>query len=377
MPSSGIDTKSIKRQLALLELLLCHVNKNGGRKAEAIVSFNCSQSSQLKKITKTFPGHVHFNNKDMGFDANIVRCFQLARGEYIHLLSENDYYCVAHFINIINIACAIERADAGGAEQPSFIIPLETAYDVPEGLNYQHTLIARLRKEAKSRRSVKLDSHEDLHGSILLCSQMSHFIARRDSTAVNKLEQLAQTNQTNLGGIAHSAYGWCLAYSNRNRGVATFSRVTQLNKKWMIFLPSKKRSDWFYKSTLYDAPNFYKNLPVYIKQLFNIDLDEKEERVCSIIAQSLASYGRKLLRSEQAIQDVYASKEYSLAHCLQAAKREINHLRRVLFFKLRYYKLYLGYIILSTGSLRTSKNQANTIINNDLTCKPPKTTRND
>jgi len=355
IPSSGRDTRSIKRQLSLINLLLSHANRNGTQEVEAIITFNCRPNCQLQKIAEAFTGLVHFNNKDLGFDANVLKCINLARGEYIHLLSDNDYLCAEHFAKIINITSTI-RKTKGQIEKPSFIIPLEHSYDVPQGLDYQYRLIEILKVEADNGNDVRLESHENLCGSILLCSQISHFIAKLDSSAVKKLNQLAHREYAHLGGIAQSAYAWCLAYSNRSRKIATLARVTMLNRESMIFTPTRKRSQWFYTSTLLDAPDFYAQLPLNIKRLFDIDLDENETRACSMISQSLIRYGETLLESEVSCSFKQTKAEELLHYWLRFMKQELIHLRRTTLFNVRYARLHLGYVLLLMKSEKTSRN---------------------
>lgn len=71
---------------------------------EIIVSDDCPDQS-IKQICDKFPGHINYSrNPDPGPEKNLLRLFELARGEYIKFLFDDDIlhpFCVQFLLDLL------------------------------------------------------------------------------------------------------------------------------------------------------------------------------------------------------------------------------------------------------------------------------------
>lgn len=85
-----------KYLIELLESLIPQISPETEEKIEVIISDNCSEDGtceKLKKYLNDYPFIKYYKNeKNIGFDGNILKLVDLANGKYIQLMGDDDQY---------------------------------------------------------------------------------------------------------------------------------------------------------------------------------------------------------------------------------------------------------------------------------------------
>ena len=97
-PELSICIPTFNRAACLDRLLSCLAHELEGLegRAEICVSDNCSSDSTQKVVAKwrkLLPLSANRNSQNMGFDINLVRSLQLARGKYVWCMGDDDTVC--------------------------------------------------------------------------------------------------------------------------------------------------------------------------------------------------------------------------------------------------------------------------------------------
>lgn len=80
-----------------IDILVAQIQKNKMNDVEIIVSDNCSTDSNpeiMQEYVKNYPNIIKYsrNEKNLGYDGNVMKCCEIANGKYIHLFGDDDFY---------------------------------------------------------------------------------------------------------------------------------------------------------------------------------------------------------------------------------------------------------------------------------------------
>lgn len=80
-----------------LDILISQIQENQINDVEIVVSDNCSTDSIpeiMNEYTKKYPSFIKYsrNEKNLGYDGNVMKCCEIAQGKFIHLLGDDDFY---------------------------------------------------------------------------------------------------------------------------------------------------------------------------------------------------------------------------------------------------------------------------------------------
>lgn len=85
-----------KYLIELLESLIPQISPETEEKIEVIISDNCSEDDTYEKLKKYLNNYsfikYYKNEKNLGFDGNILKLVDLANGKYIQLMGDDDTY---------------------------------------------------------------------------------------------------------------------------------------------------------------------------------------------------------------------------------------------------------------------------------------------
>ena len=93
-----------------IEMIINQILKSDIKDVELIISDNCSEDNTQEIISdyvKKYPKIITYNrnNINLQFNGNIKKLIKLAKGKYIHLLGDDDFYLengIQRILNVIN-----------------------------------------------------------------------------------------------------------------------------------------------------------------------------------------------------------------------------------------------------------------------------------
>ncbi len=117
-PELSICIPTFNRASCLDRLLSCLARELEGLegRAEICVSDNCSSDSTRKVIAKwhkSLPLSARRNGKNIGFDVNLVRALELARGGYVWCMGDDDTVCPGAVQRVLEDVKAAQAAGVG------------------------------------------------------------------------------------------------------------------------------------------------------------------------------------------------------------------------------------------------------------------------
>lgn len=245
-------------RLEKLKLCLEYIYKqNLSNEVEVLISDNGSTDGTeiyMKKIIKSFYFNLHYvrNNKNLGFDRNIINIYKKAKGQYIWFFSDDDIMLPNIIENIIKIL---------NKYSPAVVLPnqiddkqqislkdnffLDIVRYMPTGIG------TRIRTNTKFR---IINEVERLAITRAL-SFISCCIVKRDSSFVNKVNKFIGT------GIMQDAFVSLCLLKNPTAYISNVPSVIGSGKEYF--------SSWFMTSTLYGVRQLYSNkLLEYPKNLW-------------------------------------------------------------------------------------------------------------
>lgn len=80
-----------------LDILIEQIQRNKMNDVEIIVSDNCSTDTIpeiMQEYVKKYPNIIKYsrNEKNLGYDGNVMKCCEIAKGKFIHLFGDDDFY---------------------------------------------------------------------------------------------------------------------------------------------------------------------------------------------------------------------------------------------------------------------------------------------
>lgn len=86
--------KYIQNNIDIIIKQIKHYNLSG---VEIVVSDNCSTDNIpdiMQEYQKKYPDIIKYNRNDenLGYDRNVMKCFEIAQGKFVHLFGDDDYY---------------------------------------------------------------------------------------------------------------------------------------------------------------------------------------------------------------------------------------------------------------------------------------------
>ena len=96
--------KYIKHNIDIIIEQITKYHLNG---IEIIVSDNCSTDSTpqiVKQIKEKYPNIIRYyrNKKNLGYDGNVMKLCTLAKGKFIHLFGDDDYFAPKGLVRLYN-----------------------------------------------------------------------------------------------------------------------------------------------------------------------------------------------------------------------------------------------------------------------------------
>ena len=84
------------------------IENNLSDKIEIVVSDNCSTDSIpeiIQEYVNNFPKIIRYsrNVKNLGYDGNVMKLMQLAKGKFVHLFGDDDYFAPNGLIRLYNV----------------------------------------------------------------------------------------------------------------------------------------------------------------------------------------------------------------------------------------------------------------------------------
>jgi len=105
----GIPTYNGENYLLdTIDKCLSQIQNNKINSVEIIISDNASTDSTqkiAKLLSHTYPHIIKYyrNDTNIGFDRNIVEIFKKAKGMYVHILGDDDFYCDNALKSVISV----------------------------------------------------------------------------------------------------------------------------------------------------------------------------------------------------------------------------------------------------------------------------------
>jgi glycosyltransferase involved in cell wall biosynthesis len=97
-----------KYLLDTIDRCISQIRNNKINSVEIIISDNASTDSTQKiaeLLRDTYPQLIKYyrNYKNIGFDRNIVEIFKKAKGAYVHILGDDDFYCDNSLMSVVSL----------------------------------------------------------------------------------------------------------------------------------------------------------------------------------------------------------------------------------------------------------------------------------
>jgi len=307
IPSTGKGL-SLKRQISLLEKVPWSLAIDFEIKVEVIITLNCPEQLVPQYILGTsanlFPGvplTIVCNKSNLGFDMNILKCISISQGQYIHFLSDNDYFPPSYFVKLFETLACIRSSCQYASPYPDQILPLTMWHKTASLPDWHKPIIEKLFLHANKYEIFSTINHVEQSCLILLSSQISTCIIRNNEVLHRLTQDLILNTNPNkpyaLGGIAHSVYLWSLLGLKQYQSFNTPARLICMPFFWTgnsISCPTITRSRWFYESTLLEAPSVYNNLDPTVQSILKVDCSVLPKQYALKIAEYIRSIGISL-----------------------------------------------------------------------------------
>lgn len=262
LPTKG-NTLSLRMQLKILHYVLKLSTIYEFLKVNVIISVNDNSVGFSSLIERYSEFVFHFNNSNLGFDRNVFKGICYAKGDLIHILSDNDYRSLDYWILLFAELNSFGQTQCKNSELPIVFVPLASKLNsstssYPE---WYALGIQALDAASKNNQLVHCNEYDHLLGTLLqVTSQISHVIVKRSSVVQNLVQTiiLADDEDTLANtGLPQSIYLICLL----NTELAVHNKVAIkpfLVPCLLAVVPEKHRSKWFYDSTFFGQVSLYK-----------------------------------------------------------------------------------------------------------------------